>query len=308
MKSQLLLLLVVLIASAFAGINQIKRHAGRTTSPETVDFQLIYLGSCDQFYAISRVAISILNTACLPINDTQPFLENDDLSADVLCTNIGPGRSQIDFVEIYQFNDTTPYTGGFAISFVPNAPFRAISGGVSYVRRPTCTTQKDFCSATNYVHTCQDNVAEMRKGFVISNDLVFIIPASYSAVGCGSAINSCCSYLNAGFCPFTAPSDLLNLPHNNYYGNNQQQQQQSPPHRPAQQNHAPVSHDDEDYEDAPAQPAQQYQPAPPQQYQPAQQSQPAPAQQYPAGQIPAAYDLNHQVTMDDEEYDDKRKK
>jgi hypothetical protein len=290
MKTQLLIFLVVLIATVMGGLNRMKRHAGRTTSPETVDFQLIYLGSCDQFYSIPRVAISSLVSGCLPINDTQPFLENDDLTADVLCTNIGPGRAQIDFVEIYEVNDTTPFTGGFAISFVPNAPFRAINHGVNYLRRPTCSIDKDFCSATNYVHSCEENAPVMRKGFVISNDLIFITRPGFSAVGCATAINSCCTYLPAGFCPFTAPNDLLEFRAPHYYDQQQQQHQSQPSQQqyqpaPVQQQYQPAPQQQTYDEDEPA-PQQQYQPAPPQQqYQPAPQQHNA-AQNGQTHQIP----------------------
>jgi hypothetical protein len=203
------LLFAILIVSAMGGIVPIKKNSGRTTSPETVDFQLIYLGSCEQFQSISPISVSSLTgDGCLPASSSTQFTANDDLTADVLRTNIGKDRCQIDFVEIFVTSESSPYVGGFAISFTPNAPFKAI-GGATYVRRPNCTTQKDYCSTTNYVLSCTDNFAQIQNGFVVSNDYIFIIPNQQSAVGCATGINACCPYVNSNNCPYTAPTGTL---------------------------------------------------------------------------------------------------
>jgi hypothetical protein len=205
------LLFAILIVSAMGGIVPIKKNSGRTSTPETVDFQLIYLGSCEQFQSISPISVSSLNGGCLPASPSlTSFTANDDLTADVLRTNIGKDRCQIDFVEIFISTESSPYVGGFAISFTPNAPFKAV-GGATYVRRPSCTTQKDFCSTTNYVQTCTDNFAQLQNGYVVSNDYIFIIPNQQSAVGCATGVNACCQYVNSTYCPYTAPTGTLSF-------------------------------------------------------------------------------------------------
>jgi len=220
------LLLVLFIVCALGGIQRMNKNSGRTAVPETVDFQLLYLGTCDQFYSTGDVHVSDITSllGCLPINATTGTPDRDDLTAHVLCTNIGPGRAQIDFVEIFRAVDDDFPSNAFVISFIPNRPFKAVSGGVTYLRRPSCTTNKDYCSNTNYVHTCTENAAAMRNGFVVSNDLVYIVPNGQSAVGCGLGINSCCVYLPSspfGICPFTAENTLLNYDWDRFsYGNN----------------------------------------------------------------------------------------
>jgi len=210
----LALLIVFLIAlSAMGKINRLKKNAGRTSVPEAVTLPFIYLGSCDQFYAIPHVSISSLSgsVGCLPLNVTS-FAANDDLTSDVLCTPIGRNRAQIDFVEIYVTAENVTYNGSFAISFVPNAPFKAIASGVSYTRRPSCTTQNDYCSTTQYVHSCTESSVVVKNGFVIStDDEVFTIINGAGIVGCSQALNTCCGYINALYCPRNATNNVLNF-------------------------------------------------------------------------------------------------
>jgi len=223
-------LFAIILATAMGKISSVKKMSGRTTVPETVDISLLYLGSCEEFNPLHHhIKISSLQngnpTFCLPISDTPNFLSTDDLKADVMCTNIGKNRAQIDFVEIYQTTESVPYTGGYAISFIPNAPFKALSS-VSYLRKPSCTTQKDFCSTTNYVLSCTDNSVVFEKGFVISKDEIFIVPSGSVVVGCAQTANSCCGYVTPGFCPRTAPSETIKFNWASLEEHHQQQQQQ----------------------------------------------------------------------------------
>ena len=201
--------IIFLFSICRSEIVRIKRGS-RTVAPETVDFQLIYLGTCDQFFNIPKISISSQLGSCLPINETAPFLDRDDLSAHVLCTNIGKNRAQIDFLEIYSVYGT-PLTTGFIISFSSNAPFRSSSFGVTYMRRPSCETKKDFCSTKNYVDSCTNNNVAFKKSFVISKDIVYIIPKASIVFSCQTDIDTCCGFLTAGYCPFKSDNSVMKI-------------------------------------------------------------------------------------------------
>jgi len=176
-----------------------------------------------------------------------PFEDLNQLNADLICTDIGPNRAQIDFVEIYDPAVPDVPVPTFIISFATNAPYKATAGGVSYLRRPSCQIDQDFCSTTDYVKSCTENLVQFSNGFVISQDTVYIIPGGSQYVGCSSADDSCCSYVVPGFCPRTADDSVFKIKLNK----KPQQQQQAPQHeRPHHERpHHNDGDDDEDDDD-----------------------------------------------------------
>jgi len=170
---------------------------------------------------------------------------------DRLCTDIGNNRAEIDFVEIFDpaVPDVPVPAGSFIIIFASNAPYKAVAGGVNYLRRPTCEIDQDFCSTNDYVKSCTDNLVQFANGFVISQDTVYIIPGGSQYVGCSFAEDSCCSYVVPGFCPRTANDAVFKI---NYNHKTQQPQPQPETHheRPHHERpHHERPHDDGDDDD-----------------------------------------------------------
>lgn len=195
-----------------AKINKISRSK-RILTTEDVAFQFIYLGSCSKFFSIPSIIISRKTSDnCLPITAAAPYSDFSTLDADVLCTDTGPNRAQIDFVEIYDplVGHDTPVSD-FIISFATNAPYKASSVGVSYLRRPSCEIDQDYCSTTDYVRSCTENIVQMSNGFVVSKDVVYVIPGGSTFVGCSVAESTCCSYITPGFCPRSADDSVFRL-------------------------------------------------------------------------------------------------
>jgi len=275
----------LLFTAVFGKIVNVKRtKAGRTSSPEAVAFQLLFLGNCDQFLSIPNIAISSHIDACLPL-DPNTFLALNDLSAHVLCTNIGGGRSQVDFLEIY-LTYGVPLTVPFAISFVPTIPFTAVTGGVTYARRPDCTTKNDYCSSTVYVYSCNENIVQTRRGWVISGDEVFIIPNQFTAVGCGAQALNCCPYLKAGFCPITQPQTTLNWVEEHHKEQQQHEEEHEEEHHEPEK-HRPEQHKPEQHK--------------PEQHKPEQHR---PEQHKPEQHQPEQHQQNEQHEQFNEEEDD----
>eukprot|EP01091_Cochliopodium_minus_P008791 TRINITY_DN204_c0_g1_i1.p1 TRINITY_DN204_c0_g1~~TRINITY_DN204_c0_g1_i1.p1 ORF type:complete len:391 (-),score=100.87 TRINITY_DN204_c0_g1_i1:47-1219(-) len=189
------------------------QKSGRTIRPETVDFQLIYLGSCSKFFSIPNIQISSRTDNCLPVNVNAPYSDVGDLDAHVLCTDIGRNRAQIDFVEIFLIYGT-PLTTGFTMSFASNAPYKATAQGVAYLRRPNCEIDQDFCSTRDYIRSCNENLVTLKNGFVVNKDLVYIVPQGSDVVGCSSAQDTCCAYITPGFCPRSGDDSLFRIKFN----------------------------------------------------------------------------------------------
>ena len=122
------------------------------------------------------------------------------------------GKSLITIVEIFTGNDDKFTVAPFIVSFVPNRPFRVLSGA-SYLRRPNCELTKDFCSEGLMVTNCHENQVATKHNYVISNDLVYVIPRGFKAISCYPAKNSCCSYIKpnyeGGICPNILQDRLL---------------------------------------------------------------------------------------------------
>jgi len=261
------LIFVLILLASYGSATKLNRLAKnkRAITNEDVAFQLVYLGSCSKFFSIPSFIITKKTiTNCLPISNAAPYIDSSDLNADVLCTDIGPNRAQIDFVEIYDplVGHDTPVTD-FIMIFASNAPYKASSTGVSYLRRPSCEIDQDYCSTTDYIKSCTENVVQISNGFVISKDTVYIIPDGSLYVGCAVADSSCCSYIVPGFCPRTTDDSVFRIKfrpqhhhdenhgnHEGHHNNGHHESHERPHERPAHQkphfrpndNH----HDDDD--------------------------------------------------------------
>ena len=136
MKSGLILALTFAFAflfiSSLSSVIHIKKNIARSIRPEAISLEILYFERCEFFNAndLSSVQISTQST-CLPVlNMTNDV---DDLHADYFCSNVGSRKSLLHFVEIYQFNDSTP--SEYVFSFQPSAPFRIITQNVTAYRR-----------------------------------------------------------------------------------------------------------------------------------------------------------------------------
>ena len=238
MKLIVLLISVLLFSCAFSELIQIKKREF-TPDPNAVDIQ--FLGSCEEFSSLagSMSVNAPSDTGCLPILDTLPFNDANDLTAQYICNQISRYKSLIRVVEVY--DPATPHSDAIGnldviIGFKSSRPFR--SPGSRFLRRPTCTVQQDFCSnsPSTVVESCQDNRVTTEKGWVLNSDIVYIVPSYYTGAiyTCKQADTSCCVYVaptigvtTTGFCPTSASNSLNNFPHGYHHERPQYRPQQT---------------------------------------------------------------------------------
>jgi len=160
--------------------------------------------------------VSSINTVdtCLPISLTPPFSDINDLNYHVLCTNIGPRRSLLRLVEIFNgADDSSTFAPGksYILSLRSGIPFKVNTTGVSYQYRPRCVYETDVCSpADSIVSKCQerpviadDDIDE--DGYVEAIRRVYVLLPGQTINSCKTN-NVCCPYITTstatGICRF----------------------------------------------------------------------------------------------------------
>jgi len=153
------LIAAILLLSIASGRLIEKKNLARTISKEGRSLEIEFVGSCrDWRDKVKSTATVNTQTRCLPIQvGVAQNPDTDDLNAHVFCTNVDENRSVIHFVEIFSGLLTIDGNGNevsvdnFVVSFIPTAPFRVLTDGVTLMRRPNCFTTQDYCNGTNYV-------------------------------------------------------------------------------------------------------------------------------------------------------------
>eukprot|EP01091_Cochliopodium_minus_P005092 TRINITY_DN15074_c0_g1_i1.p1 TRINITY_DN15074_c0_g1~~TRINITY_DN15074_c0_g1_i1.p1 ORF type:complete len:233 (-),score=21.01 TRINITY_DN15074_c0_g1_i1:62-760(-) len=211
--------LFLILSLSCCEVIKLAKNRGRTVSPQNVALQIEFLGPCDKFNTLDTISVSqFTNQGCLPILTTAGNHDKNDLNAYILCTNIDESRSLVTIVEVYPgANDSNP-PPPFIVSLVPKRPFRVLNGA-TYKRRPSCQVTKDFCTENHSMVTkCKENEVVMKHKYVMSNDLIYIIPKGYSTVSCYPSTNTCCEYVapnyEGGICQegtIQNPNRLLNF-------------------------------------------------------------------------------------------------
>jgi len=161
----LLLIAVILLITIASGKVIEKKKIARTVADEERSLEVEYLGSCREWRDSVKNSVKVNNHyPCLPIlTNVASNPDFDDLNAHVFCTNVDESRSIVHFVEIYSGTDETKLSDKFVVSFIPSAPFRVLTKGITLLRRPNCFTTQDYCNGTNYVvNSCSFNNVEER--------------------------------------------------------------------------------------------------------------------------------------------------
>jgi len=191
-----------------------------------------FLGSCDLFNGIApSITINSFPVApnlqgaptdCLPIDDIKTNPDFNNLKADYIC-NGDHEKSIIRILEVYTpslapSHPDTLASSTFILGIHSVRPFRAYFGGdAKYIRRPKCSVFKDFCNPSNsYVKDCEDTEVHRIKGYVLNDDLVYVLPYNFNIGTCRSYKNNaaCCAYISPslnGICPNYPTKNLFKL-------------------------------------------------------------------------------------------------
>jgi len=201
----------------------IKKKLARTVASETVALEIEFFGSCQEFTDRVLPTVRVRNyqgDGCLPISTTGPYDDINDLNTHWFCTRVDRDRSIVHIVEVYNGLTDTPSAevAPFVISFVPNSPFRALTPKVSLNRRPNCEVGVNYCDPTyGVILGCQTNRVDIRRGYVVNHDRIYLSVGPQVVYECQNAVPSCCAYvsptlLTTGICPHRGSEDLLSFP------------------------------------------------------------------------------------------------
>eukprot|EP01091_Cochliopodium_minus_P015683 TRINITY_DN5654_c0_g1_i1.p1 TRINITY_DN5654_c0_g1~~TRINITY_DN5654_c0_g1_i1.p1 ORF type:complete len:222 (+),score=18.35 TRINITY_DN5654_c0_g1_i1:27-692(+) len=209
------LVFLILFLSIGYGSVLVKRIGKRDLRTESYALQLEYLGSCKQFEEIrpSIKVSSFKNGNCLPIINGTGSSDANDLNTHAFCTDSDRGKSEITFTDAFHA-DQDITVSKFILSFIPNRPFKSLNG-FSYLRRPSCSASDRYC------HNCESNDVLFDNHYVISKDLIYIIPPHSNINTCKKSDGSCCEYIDyEKFCP-NNPRRIIMSIHGNNHDNDQ---------------------------------------------------------------------------------------
>ena len=130
------------------------------------------------------------------MNTSKPNPDVNDLHAHIHCIDTSYG-ALFRFVEIFEVDENeTPAPGdSYIVSWVSPVAFGEASGTYEYMRRPSCSMKTNFCNTNDsIVNTCNDKPLVATKGFVKSNERVYLIPPDAKIKSC-FIDNNCCPYV-----------------------------------------------------------------------------------------------------------------
>jgi len=241
----LLFIIASLLIISLASSAIIETSAKRSIAPEARSLLFEIDETCQEFKArdFDSIWISAYRT-CLPITVSTNNWDYNDLQAHYFCTTIGKHRSLVNFVEIFTGASGEDTLSPFVLSFVPSAPFRVRTSGISFARRPSCWVENDYCNATNAIVTgCKTadiewreaeddsfdggkdrndrkarNVFEWGEGhgrferrWIANKDRVYLTSNENVSLECKSS-SGCCAYIAPhqsfdGICSYEAPKE-----------------------------------------------------------------------------------------------------
>ena len=126
------------------------------------------------------------------------------MHAHILCIDTSYG-ALFRFVEIFSDYEQKTLAPGenFIVSWISPVAFIEASGEYTYLRRPVCSTKKNFCNQFDaIVDSCDTMPLHPKNGYVKSDERVYFIPPDIKVKSC-FINNRCCSYvstLKEGLC------------------------------------------------------------------------------------------------------------
>jgi len=198
------LLIAVILLISFINCKETERGI----QAETVALEIYFKGPCSRVNkVINTIRVSSHRECdkCLPISLSPGNPDNNDLNSHILCTDMGVGGhiSLVRIVEVFSGTDDTVEVpaDSFILSIESEVPFK-VKGNVTYMAKPLCLINEDFCTTTTIVGRCIERILHENEDFDIDGfydnavvERIYILQPGQDIQSCNSS-TTCCPYVS----------------------------------------------------------------------------------------------------------------